>query len=69
MKFGTVKWFSEEKGYGFILSDEGQEFFVHFSSIQGHGYRNLKRGERVVFELMQRNARVEASKVTQFSTS
>jgi CspA family cold shock protein len=48
---GTVKWFSPEKGYGFISQPDGQDVFVHYSSIEGDGYRNLAEGESVEFEL------------------
>ena len=49
-KLGSVKWFSRIKGYGFIISDEGgQEVFVHYSSIEGEGYRNLYEGDRVAY--------------------
>lgn len=49
-KRGIVKWFSRIKGYGFILPDEGgQEVFVHYSAIEGEGYRNLYEGDRVEF--------------------
>ncbi len=47
---GTVKWFDSKKGFGFILNPDGQDVFVHFSSIEGDGFRVLKDGERVVFE-------------------
>lgn len=47
---GTVKWFNSEKGYGFISSEEGQDVFVHFSAIQGDGYRTLNEGQEVSFE-------------------
>jgi cold shock protein len=51
MARGTVKWFNEEKGYGFIASDEGDEdLFVHYSSIEGTGFRSLQEGERVSYE-------------------
>jgi len=46
---GTVKWFSKRKGYGFIEREEGGDVFVHFSSIDGDGFRNLEEGERVEF--------------------
>ncbi|OGO71631.1 MAG: cold-shock protein [Chloroflexi bacterium RBG_19FT_COMBO_62_14] len=47
---GSVKWFSRVKGYGFIAPDEeGKEIFVHFSGIEGEGYRNLEQGQRVSF--------------------
>jgi cold shock protein len=50
---GTVKWFSRLKGYGFILPDNGdREVFVHYSAIDGEGYRNLYEGETVEFELI-----------------
>jgi CspA family cold shock protein len=49
-KQGTVKWFSRVKGYGFIApEDEGKEIFVHFSGIEGEGYRNLEEGQRVTY--------------------
>lgn len=49
-KLGSVKWFSRIKGYGFILPDDGEtEVFVHFSAIEGEGYRNLYEGDRVSF--------------------
>jgi CspA family cold shock protein len=49
-KLGSVKWFSRIKGYGFILPDEGgNEVFVHYSSIEGEGYRNLYEGDRVAY--------------------
>ncbi len=50
MPTGTVKWFDSKKGFGFILSPEGRDVFVHFSSIEGDGFRCLKDGERVDYE-------------------
>jgi CspA family cold shock protein len=47
---GTVKWFSTKKGFGFIEAENGEEVFVHFSSITGKGYRVLEAGDRVQFE-------------------
>jgi CspA family cold shock protein len=47
---GTVKWFNNEKGYGFIQQDSGPDVFVHFSGIEGTGYRSLEEGQRVEFE-------------------
>jgi CspA family cold shock protein len=47
---GTVKWFSTKKGFGFIEAEDGEEVFVHFSSIKGKGYRVLNAGDRVTFE-------------------
>ncbi|NLB89311.1 MAG: cold-shock protein [Syntrophomonadaceae bacterium] len=48
---GTVKWFNAEKGFGFITSDQGEDVFVHFSAIQGDGYRTLQEGQKVQFEI------------------
>ena len=53
MPEGTVKWFNDTKGYGFIQSDEGQDVFVHQSEILGEGFRTLSEGSRVQFELTQ----------------
>jgi CspA family cold shock protein len=49
---GTVKWFSDPKGFGFIRREDGAEVFVHHSSIEGHGFRTLAEGERVEFEVL-----------------
>lgn len=48
---GVVKWFSAEKGYGFITPDDGADVFVHYSAIQGSGYRKLEAGDKVEFEI------------------
>jgi CspA family cold shock protein len=63
---GTVKWFSRQKGYGFIQRDAGGDVFVHYSSIVGDGFRNLAEGERVEFEILERDkgpAAVDVRKV------
>ncbi len=52
MATGTVKWFNNEKGYGFIARDEGADVFVHHSAIQMNGYRSLVEGQRVEFEVV-----------------
>jgi CspA family cold shock protein len=52
-EIGTVKWFNETKGYGFIARDNGADVFVHYSAIRGNGFRTLKEGQRVEFELGQ----------------
>ena len=49
---GSVKWFNEAKGFGFIQKDDGEEIFVHFSAIQGGGFRTLAEGDRVSFEIV-----------------
>lgn len=49
---GTIKWFNNSKGYGFIGRDDGQDVFVHFSAIVGEGYRTLKEGDQVEFEVV-----------------
>ncbi len=51
MATGTVKWFNSEKGYGFIAREDGADVFVHFSAIQGTGYRNLEEGQSVEFDV------------------
>jgi CspA family cold shock protein len=48
---GTVKWFNGSKGYGFLAQEGGEDVFVHFSAIQGEGYRNLEEGQRVEFSI------------------
>jgi len=60
---GTVKWFDQKKGYGFISLEEGNEVFVHYSSIQGEGYRSLKEGQQVEFSLVQSDKGPQANDV------
>ena len=50
---GTVKWFNSEKGYGFISREGGSDLFVHYSAIEGSGYRSLEEGQAVEFEVTQ----------------
>ena len=61
---GTVKWFNGGKGYGFIARENGPDVFVHFSAIQGDGYRNLEEGQRVEFTVEQGAKGPQASNVT-----
>ncbi|MFH1045885.1 MAG: cold-shock protein [Candidatus Omnitrophota bacterium] len=51
MARGKVKWFSNQKGYGFITTDSGSDIFVHFSAVQGDGYKSLEEGQEVEFEV------------------
>src|SRR5436309_12496235 len=60
---GTVKWFSSEKGFGFISQEDGPDVFVHFSAISGEGYRNLEENQKVEFELTQGPKGPQASNV------
>jgi CspA family cold shock protein len=60
---GTVKWFSNEKGYGFIQRDEGDDVFVHHSAVEMEGYRSLTEGQRVEFEVVQGDKGLQASNV------
>ncbi len=53
MASGTVKWFNDAKGYGFITSDDGEDVFVHHSDIQGEGHKTLVEGETVTFEVTE----------------
>jgi CspA family cold shock protein len=60
---GTVKWFSNEKGYGFIAREDGEDVFVHHSAIEMEGYRSLNEGQRVEFEVVQGSKGLQASNV------
>lgn len=53
MEQGTVKWFNKTKGYGFISMDSGNDIFVHYSEIERDGFKELRDGERVEFEIVQ----------------
>jgi len=61
---GKVKWFSAEKGYGFLERDDGGDVFVHFSAIQGDGFKTLNEGERVEFEIVEGARGPQAANVT-----
>jgi CspA family cold shock protein len=64
MPIGTVKWFSAEKGYGFITPDEGgKDVFVHYTAIQAEGYRTLNEGQKVEYEVVQGQKGPQAANV------
>jgi len=63
MSEGKVKWFNESKGFGFIEKEEGGDVFVHFSSIQGEGFKTLNEGQRVSFDVAQGKKGQEATNV------
>ncbi len=60
---GKVKWFNETKGYGFIQRDDGQDFFVHYTAIQGNGFRTLSEGQRVSFDVVESEKGPKATNV------
>jgi len=60
---GTVKWFNNSKGYGFIGRNDGPDVFVHYSAISGEGYRSLAEGDSVEFEIVQGPKGAQASSV------
>jgi len=64
MAEGTVKWFNDAKGFGFIEQDNGPDVFVHFSSIQSDGFKSLQEGDRVRFEVTQGQKGPQAANVT-----
>ena len=63
MAQGTVKWFNGEKGFGFISQSEGDDVFVHFSEIEGSGYKNLEENQTVEFEVSQGPKGPQATRV------
>jgi len=64
MAQGTVKWFNESKGYGFITADEGKDVFVHYSAIVGDGFKTLTEGQKVSFEIVNGEKGPQAASVS-----
>jgi CspA family cold shock protein len=64
-EIGTVKWFNGAKGYGFVERASGDDVFVHYSAIQGDGFKNLNEGERVEFSVEQGSKGLQATNVVQ----
>ncbi|MEK6590151.1 MAG: cold-shock protein [Nitrospinota bacterium] len=66
MAKGKVKWFNESKGYGFIKQDNGEDVFVHFSAIKGEGFKTLKEGQEVEFDVKEGDKGLQAVNVKSF---
>ena len=64
MNKGTVKWFNATKGFGFITGEDGKDVFVHWSAIQGEGYKTLDEGQAVTYDLTEGARGMQASNVT-----
>ncbi|MBE0635245.1 cold-shock protein [Candidatus Bipolaricaulota bacterium] len=60
---GTVKWFNDSKGFGFISRENGTDIFVHFTALRGEGYRSLKDGQKVEFEVVEGDKGLQAQDV------
>jgi len=69
MATGTVKWFNESKGYGFISPEEGEDVFVHYSAIAGEGFKTLREGDEVEFNVVQGPKGLQAEEVKNLSSN
>ncbi|EFI84592.1 Cold shock protein CspD [Listeria grayi] len=67
MQNGKVKWFNNEKGYGFIETENGEDIFAHFTAIQGDGYKTLEEGQSVSFEVVEGNRGPQAANIEKLS--
>lgn len=67
MEKGKVKWFNEAKGYGFVVRETGEDVFIHFKSIIGEGFKTLKEGEEVEFEVEQGPKGLQAKNVSRLN--
>jgi CspA family cold shock protein len=66
---GTVKWFSKDKGYGFIKQEDGPDVFVHHTAIEGAGFKTLEEGERVEFDIVEEPKGLKAQNVVRVDAS
>lgn len=62
---GSVKWFNEKKGFGFVTTEDGKDIFVHYSAISGNGFKTLREGDRVEFDTIDSGKGLQAVNVTQ----
>lgn len=69
MRKGKVKWFNEKKGYGFIIQEDGTDLFVHFSGINGSGFKTLREGDEVEYEVVEGPKGAQASNVTRLGSN
>lgn len=68
MAEGTVKWFNPKKGYGFIATDDGQDVFVHYANISGQGFKTLREGDTVSFDIVEGEKGLRAENVAKKAT-